>query len=69
MWVKKTKLSKMFDISLNTISKYIKNGTFLDGTHYKDFPFGLRFNPDKIERLSENSTPKLDKMIDKMLLL
>jgi len=65
-WVKASTLYQEFDVSVNTIKKLINDGTLKQNIHFKDFPFGRRFNTRAIEKLTVKDE-SVERLLDVML--
>ncbi len=65
-WLKPNTFYNEFDVSASTILKLIKAGILKEGTHFKIFPFGRRFNAQAIEKLSSKEQ-KFESIINDML--
>ena len=68
MWVKQVDLCKIFSISRSTVLNMVNSGVFVDGIHYKTFPFGVRYNTLEIEKLNKPDN-HIDLFVDELLQL
>ena len=64
--VKLSTLCSEFDVSANTVKKYIKLGEYKREVHFKEFPFGTRFNTTAILKHKEKDD-FVERLIDVML--